>query len=205
MLCRTKFQSHSRVQLTLQCSSLARSREPCSKACDKLKPERGNERTSDRFCYFFIRFEKQTWMYSRGWNPGELVSEVIWRQMICQEVDIHRVHRFPFTYCLPVLVCGDMWVQTGYFEVDNLKTKVECRLILGKCKVKRYVKCCWEQGLGIWSGWHSPFVAHAWCSLGSKLNWDPVQSLGSLELLPIPQHCLPLLIPFLSYHQCLAL
>lgn len=91
--------------------------------------------------------------------------------MICQEVGIHKVlHNFPLIYCLPVLVCCDMWVQTGYFDirnlgVDNLKTKVECKLILGKCKVKRCVKSCWEQWLGIWSGLYSLFVADAWWSL----------------------------------------
>lgn len=151
---------------------------------------------------------------------------MIWRQMICQEAGIHRVlHKFPLIYCLPVLVCGDMCLQTEYFDIenlgaDNLKTKVDCKLILGKCKVKRCVNCCWEQGLGIWRGQYSLFVAHAQWSLllgirspptsqgymRSNLNWDAVQSLGSLgSCLPIPQRCLPLLIPLLSYHQPLAL
>lgn len=136
-------------------------------------------------------------------------------------------HRFPFIYCLSVLVCGYMWVQTGYFEImnlgvdNNLKTKVERRLHLGEGRGKKDVLSAaesmgwasevadtafsWQVLTDLWSwGTMSPPTGKG--DLGSDLNWASVRPPGSLgSCLPIPQPCLPLLIPHLSHHQHLAL
>jgi len=58
---------------------------------------------------------------------------------------------------------------------------------------------------GLWS-WGSTNPPTGKRDLGSDLKGPSVHSPGSLgSSLPIPQPCLPLLIPLLSHHQCLVL